>query len=513
MPVTVSRAGRLKQLAGQSFVYGLGGLIAKAVGIFLLPIYLAHVTRDQFGAVELIMAAITLMAVLLRLGLTAAMFRFAFDHPGTDMRKRTMQTAFVGTLGLSTAGVAVCAVLTLAVPAFAGILGGVELTLIGLSGLWVSMNFDIVTGVYRIERRPLAYVAYSILNLAITIVLSVILVVPLHLQAAGLLIGNFSGTYITYLLMLVAQRHTIGFRMFDRSLLMRMLRFSVPLMPAGMALWALNVADRFQVQSLDSQAELGSYSVAAKLALSVMLVIAAFQTAWPAFANSMPTEDETRDVYRLVLTYWSMAMGWAVVVISLAVPPYIHHSLPHSVWDAAPVVPMLMLGSVMYGAYMILNAGVNRSKKTRMTPVVTGVSAAVNVGLNFLVIPLWGIRGAGASTVVGYMVLVYLGWRNAQRSYPVQYEWSRVIRVGAVTVAVLLASVLVVPPTGAEGLSIRIALGALFPLFLIGVGVLSRGELRIIRARISTMGKRRTPEAVTAAEEEEAVEEEPVAEL
>jgi O-antigen/teichoic acid export membrane protein len=509
----VNRAGRLKQLASQSFVYGLGGLVSKAVGIFLLPIYLSHVTRDQFGAVELIMAAITLMAVLLRLGLTSAMFRFAFDHPGTDMRTRTMQTAFVGTLALSTLGVVVCALLTVGVPAFAGILGGVELTLIGLSGLWVSMNFDIVTGVYRIERRPVAYTAYSILNVFITIVLSIILVVPLHLQASGLLIGNFSGTYITYVLMVFAQRHTIGFRMFDRALLRRMLHFSIPLMPAGLALWALNVADRFQVQGLDSQAELGSYSVAAKLALSVMLLIAAFQTAWPAFANSMPTEDETRDVYRLVLTYWSMAMGWAVVVISLAVPPYIHHSLPRSVWDASPVVPMLMLGSVMYGAYMILNAGVNRSKKTRMTPVVTGISAAVNVGLNFIVIPLWGIRGAGASTVVGYAVLVYLGWRNAQRSYPVSYEWWRVIKITAVVSLVLLASVLAIPPTGAAGLSIRIALAALFPFLLIAVGVLSRGEQRIIRQRLVTMGMRRSPQAVIHAEEEEAVEEEPVAEL
>ena len=66
------------------------------------------------------------------------------------------------------------------------------------------------------------------------------------------MIGNFSGTYVTYALMLIARRDVIGIRLFDRELLRRMLHFSVPLIPAGLALWALNVADRFQVKYLGS---------------------------------------------------------------------------------------------------------------------------------------------------------------------------------------------------------------------------------------------------------------------
>ena len=510
-PARVSRAGRLKQLAGQSFVYGLGGLVSKAVGIVLLPIYLHHVTRDQFGSVELVIASITLAAILLRLGLTNAMFRFSFDNPGSDMRVRTVQTAFAGTLAMSTLGVIAGVIATLTVPAFADVLGGRNLTLIGLTGLWVTMNFDILTGIYRIERRPTAYVAYSFVNLAVTVALTLVLVIPLGLQASGLLIGNFSGTYVTYLLMLWARRDVVGLRFVDRGLLRRMLHFSVPLMPAGLALWSLNVADRFQVQGLASKAELGSYSTAAKLALASMLLIAAFQTAWPAFANSMPTEEETRSVYRLVLTYWSMVMGWAVVAISLLTPPYVHLTLPRPVWDAAPVVPFLTFGAVLYGAYMILNAGVNRSKKTRFTPVVTGVSAAVNVGLNFALIPLWGIVGAGVSTVIGYALLVFLGWRNAQHSYPVDYEWARVLWIAAVTAAVVALSVLVIPATGWIGISARVALIAGFPLALMAAGVLSRGEQRRIRERVAALRRRRSPQAVLAAEADEAAEEEPVA--
>jgi O-antigen/teichoic acid export membrane protein len=372
------------------------------------------------------------------------------------------------------------------------------------------MNFDIVTGIYRIERRPQAFVVYSLANVAITVVMTVLLVVHWHHEAAGLMIGNFSGTYITYILMLIARRDMIGFRLFDRELIRRMLAFSVPLIPAGLALWALNVADRFQVKYLASPADLGSYSAASKIALSIMLLIAAFQTAWPAFANSMPSEDETRKVYAVVLTYWSMVMAWAVVAISMATPTYIHIALPPSVWNSAPVVPLLMYGSVLYGAYLILNAGVNRSKKTRFTPVVATVAALVNVGINFALIPWFSIVGAGISTVVGYIVLVYLGWRNAQHSYPVDYEWSRVIRIALATAAFICLSIFLIPPRGFAGFAVRVALTLLFPACLILIGVVQRGELRRVRDMLKTMGRRRSKEAVLEAEEEEAVEEEPV---
>ena len=324
----MNRSARLKQLAGQSFVYGLGGLVSRAVGIVLLPVYFRHVSRIQFGDVELIMSTITLAAIVFRLGLTNAMFRFSFDTPGEDNRRKTVQTTFTSVMLLSTMAVILGLIF---LDPLASVLGGRGLTIIGLTGLWVSMNFDIVTGIYRIERRPTAFVVYSLTNVAITVVMTVLLVVHWHHEAAGLMIGNFSGTYVTYALMLIARRDVIGIRLFDRELLRRMLHFSVPLIPAGLALWALNVADRFQVKYLGSPGLLGSYSAASKIALSIMLLIAAFQTAWPAFANSMPSEDETRKVYAVVLTYWSMVMAWAVVAISLATPTYIHMSLPRTV--------------------------------------------------------------------------------------------------------------------------------------------------------------------------------------
>ena len=79
------------------------------------------------------------------------------------------------------------------------------------------MNYNIIAGVYRIEQRPRAFVVYSLINVIITVLLSIVLVIPLHMGAAGIMMGNFSGTYITYFLLLCARRDMIGLHFDGRS--------------------------------------------------------------------------------------------------------------------------------------------------------------------------------------------------------------------------------------------------------------------------------------------------------
>jgi O-antigen/teichoic acid export membrane protein len=379
-----------------------------------------------------------------------------------------------------------------------------NVTLVGVVGLWVTMNYDVIARIYRIERRARSFVAFTLLNVAITVVLTLVLVVGYNKNAIGLMIGNFAGSVLVYSCLLVARRHSIGFRRFDFGILREVLHYSLPLMPAGLALWGLNFADRAQIQGLSTTAELGSYAVASKVALAVMVAVGAFQTAWPPFAHSIRGEDTAKQTFRQVFTYWSVLMGWAVAALTLISAPYIRLAFPGEVHNAIPVVPMLIAGSVLYGGFMIVNIGVTFSKKTRMTPVISAVAAAVNIGLNFLFIPKWGIVGAGVTTVIGYGVLLWLGWLNAQRSYPVAYDWNRVLRVFAVATAYVALSVWVLPETGAVGIALRIVAAASFPLALFVVGALSRDDGARMRALLAMRGRTRSVALEDATLDEEA---------
>ncbi|MDX6544612.1 MAG: hypothetical protein QOG02_386 [Gaiellales bacterium] len=482
-------APRLRSLAGQSLTYGLGGFAGRIVGFFLVPIYVAYAGRNAFGEVELVTSAITAAAIVLRLGITASMSRFTLGDPDRDDWSPVIQTVFAFVMVGSTLAFGIGLALLDPLSSLLGVSRAVGL--IGLIGLWVTMNYDVVARIYRIERRARSFVLFTLLNVAVTVVLTLVLVVGFHQRAFGLMLGNFGGSVLVYGCLLVARRKTIGFRRFDTGILRQVLHYSLPLMPAGLALWGLNFADRAQIQGLASTADLGSYAVASKVALGVLLAVGAFQTAWPPFAHSIRGEQTAKETFRQVFTYWAVVMGWAVAALTMISAPYIRLVFPGNVGDAIPVVPLLMAGAVLYGGFMVVNIGVTFSKKTRMTPVISAVAAGVNIGLNFFFIPTWGIVGAGLTTVIGYAVLLWLGWLNAQRSYPVPYDWNRVFRILAVTSGYVALSLWVVPEATVVGVALRLLLAASFPLALLAVGALSAGDRDRIRALVAMRGRGR----------------------
>ena len=191
----------------------------------------------------------------------------------------------------------------------------------------MTINYTIVTGIYRIEQRPAAFVVYSLVNIAITIVLSIIARDPAahgrRRDHARQLLGHLPDLLPAPV---GPARHG---RPADRRgrCCARCSHFSLPLMPSGVALWALNLADRVQVQrltpgtQLERSAQLGTYSAASKIALGIMLIVSAFQTAWIPFANLIIDDGDAKRTYRAVLTYWSMVMAWGVVAITALSTP------------------------------------------------------------------------------------------------------------------------------------------------------------------------------------------------
>ncbi|MFN8186633.1 MAG: lipopolysaccharide biosynthesis protein [Gaiellales bacterium] len=478
----MSSHGRHRALVGQAFTYGSGAILARIVGFFLVPVYLAAAGTAAFGAAELVISAVAVGAIVLRLGIVASMSRYTLAESADGDWAPVIHTVFGFVLAVSTAGVVVGALLLDELAAFLDI--GRDLAVAGLFALWVTMNYDVIARLYRIERRAGQWVRVMVLNVALSAVLTVTLVVVFDEGALGLLVGNFAATAVLYACLVVARRHTIGFRRFDRSVLRELLRFSLPLMPANLAIWAINFADRIQLQKLAGPLELGQYAAAARVALALTVVTGAFQTAWAPFAHAVRGEegDEVaKQTYSEVFTYWAIVAGWGLVAVTMLSAPYIVITFPRQAEAAVDVVPLLALGIVLYGAYLIVNVAVTISKRTRATPLVAGVAAAATIGLNFWLIPEYGLIGAGITTVVGSGLLVGLQWLNAQRSYPIAYEWSRVGRVAAVALGLAALSVWAIPERGVLGISVRVALVLVFPAALVAVRAVSPADARRLR--------------------------------
>ena len=416
----------------------MGGIVSKLVGVFLLPIYVKpeYAGRAAFGTSELVMAAITALAIFLRLGITNSMSRFTVGDPDNHDWRPVVQTVFVSVLIASTVASLVG---LLFLPQIAELLQcSHTVAATGIAGLWVTMNYDVIARVYRIERRARAFVFWTILNIVLTIILTFLLVVVVRFKAEGILLANFLGTYIVFFM--PDHRALGGARIPVRpAALPADAELRAAADAGGLALWALNFADRFQVQRFAGKGDLGSYSIAAKLSLGIMLVLGAFQTAWPPFAHSIRGNDQAKQVIREVFTYWNAIMCWALVALTMVSAPYVELAL------SKRRAQRTAGGAAADGRRRALRRlhrrqhGREHLDADAHDPDHHRLSALLNIGLNFWMIPAWSILGAGISTLIGYAALLWLGWWNAQQSFPVSYDWWRFAKICAVTDRLLRA--------------------------------------------------------------------------
>jgi O-antigen/teichoic acid export membrane protein len=457
----------LRRLAKHSAIYGLGGLVSRILAVLLLPLYTSYLEPEDYGRVEVLIALTAVLVTLLRGGMSSAFFRFYFDSREPADRVRVLRTSFWFTMTMATAGLIAGQVLASPIAAALSLGDGQEnLVRAAFVGLWAQMNYEQLTSLFRVEERSVAFVLASLANVVVTIATTVVLVVVLDLEALGVIVGNFVGTLSVYLALLGYRREQLGLHL-DRELLREMNRFGLPLVPSGLALWTLHFSDRLFLAHLAGQDDVGRYSLGARIASAIMLLLVAFRTAWPAFAYSIEDDSAARRTYGFVLTYVLLVTCWISLTLGLLAPWLVQLLAPanEAYWGGATVVGPLAFAATAWAAYTVVAIGIGRARRTQFNWVVTGGAALLNVALNLLLVPRFGIEGAAAAAVSAFAAMfLAMAW-HAQRIYPVPYQWRRVAIVVSAAVALFAAGRALDVPLG-----IAIALAAVYPLVLLPLG-------------------------------------------
>jgi len=473
-------AAQLKRLAKHSAIYGLGGLVSRLLAVLLLPLYTSYLTPKDYGRVETLVALTAILVTLLRAGISNAFFRFYFDSSETAARLRVLRTSFWFTMTTATLGLVAGWIFA---PWIADLLNlGPNqdgLVRAAFVGLWAQLNYEQLTALFRVEERSTAFVAASLANVLLTIATTILLVVVFDEGALGVIVGNFTGTLIVYLALLGYRREQLGLE-FDRELLRRMNRFGLPLVPSGLALWTLNFSDRFFLAHLKGQDDVGRYSIGVRIASAMVLLLVAFRTAWPAFAYSIEDDREARRTYGFVLTYLLFIACWLSLALGVLAPWLVRLlARDPAFWPGADVVAPLAFAGALWGGYTVLAIGIGRMRRTQFNWVITGSAAALDVVLNLLLVPRYGIHGAATAAVSAFALMFTAMAVYAQRVYPVPYQWRRVFTLLSVAVGLTVVGRVV------DRLDVAILLIAAYPLVLLPAGFYLPAErARLARALV-----------------------------
>jgi O-antigen/teichoic acid export membrane protein len=492
-------SGYLRRLATTGAAYTAASILSKLIAVALLPLYTRYLTPADYGAAEVMFAAVVTASIFVRFGMIEAVLRFYYKE-GEDP-SRVVASSFAALFWLSTAAALI------ALP-FAGqiaealltkeaamVASPAELGRIAIGGLWVLTMVEYMLTLFRLEERARAYFVTTLVNVLAAIGLTVVLVVGRDEGARGLLLGSYVSGAAVAVVLIAMQWRRLSLKV-DVPLLRRMTRFGLPTMPAELSLYLLNFVDRIVIVRSAGLAEAGLYSLAVKFAQAVNVLVRGFQLAWPPLAYSIRDDGEARRAYAAIVTWFVAGCAFVVagmwlfsrwIVRILAAPQF---------FDSYEAIGLIATGVTLYALYMVLVVILGRTGRTEFNFPATIAALIANLALNLALVPSLGIVGAGLALVASYVVVVGLMYVFTQRLFPVPYEWGRLARVVLVSAILVGAGELLLPTSGFVGLLGRAALLALYPLALLAGGFFTRGERRwlaglrhpdLVRARLRAL--------------------------
>lgn len=473
-PDTGSGGGSyLRRLATTGAAYTAASIISKLIAVALLPLYTRYLTPADYGAAEIMFGAVVAASIVIRLGAIEALLRFYYK--AGESPEKVVSTSFA--LLFWVGAVSVAALMPFAGPLSELLLGEPDpaLARVAIAGLWVLTLSEYLLTLFRLDERARPYFTVTMISVLLTIPVTVILVVPLGLGAIGLLAGSY-GTGVAVVTGLIVYHRRRLSLMVDGPLLGRLLRFGLPTMPAELSLYSLNFIDRILIARMVGLKEAGLYSIAIKVAQSVNVLVRGFQLAFPPLAYSITDDDEAGRAYSAVVTWFVAVMALLVTGVWLTAPWIVRVFAAPDFYEAHLAVGPVVAGTAVYALYMVLLVVLGRTGRTEFNFPATAAGLAVNVILNLILLPAWGILGAAVALGISYLVVVGLMYVFTQRLFPVPYEWGRLLRLVGSSAALIAVGAVLVPDHGIGYLALRLLLVAALPFTLLATGFFTPEE-------------------------------------
>lgn len=400
---------RLKLFLENFLAYGFINILNKIVPLLMLPIITRMLPNTgDFGRFDLFNMIINFGSSFAVLGVYDAMFREYFEK---DELQYKMKVTSTGMQIVLLSSFVVMLVLIVFNKAFSQIfLGDTNSTFIIVTaaiGVFLSANRNIISAPTRMQNRRTIYVVSGLSNSIVYYGLAVLLVY-IGLGYQGLIYGNLIASLGILLFFWALNKKEFHFKLYDKEIAKTLLKIGLPLLPVFIIYWAFNSTDKIMITHMLDLAQVGIYSIGARVASISQFIYQAFAGGWQYFAFSTMRDDDQVELTSKIFEYLGVISFLAFIIL-----------IPFNQWifnllftgdytKGAEVFPYLFLSPLLL---MLVQTAGNQFlviKKSYWSPICLSVGVLVNIIMNFFMIKAYGIVGCSLSTLTGYAVSVLM---------------------------------------------------------------------------------------------------------
>lgn len=427
----------LYRLIAQTMTYGFGTVLVRVLNLLLLPVYTRFLTTDDYGIVGLLSATSLILTTFTSLALTNGIGRY-FYYPEQE-KVRIDAVVWSPVVFIAAFSLLVLIPLGVAARPISNLLFGstqyAYLVILTLSGILVANLSGVGQTILVFQEKARLVNILNIINVLLSVPCSLFFVVYLRRGVTGLIEAGF----LTSMIMLFPIIWLSIFQYkpaFSTSILVKQLKFSLPLVAALAAFYVFDSSDRYFLKLFLPLSEVGIYNIGYGFGLVVMILVGGFSSAWPPYYHRNNQNGEGQTICNDVLRVYLLVLSGCIVLLSVGAPIVLHIFTTEKFYPADSIVPWVSTAYMLKGPYIIFLMGVLIKNKTTWQLYLEFVAAGINVLGNLLLIPIYGREAAAFTTMLSYGVLALGSYWMVQRINPIPNLSKRFV---ALTIGVIIS--------------------------------------------------------------------------
>lgn len=412
----------IKNFIKNSAIYTFGSIITKGMSIFIIPIYTRFLSVSEFGVMDLFSVISSIVNIVITLEISQAVAMYYQSAKNNHEKTQYVSTAFLFTLFIYMLYLFISLIFSkkFAIILFDDILYK-DVFIYASISISTSGIFYFTYNQLKWQIQPKNSMIVSVLNVAITALVAIYLLIYLDLKVHSIFIGQIFGNIISSALAIYFTKNTYML-IFNYQKLKEMIKFSFPLVFSGIVAFIGIYADRIAIKDLLGLQELGIYGVAYRFASISSLVMIGFQNSlMPLIYKNYKKTQTSAEISQIfnIFVFFALVILAASIVFSKDI---LMIFTTKEFFDGENLIPILVL-SIFFSNMYIFAPGLFLFKKTKQIAIISIINGCMNIALNYILIPKFGIIAAAIGTLLSSIMSFALYVMLSCRYYPISYNF------------------------------------------------------------------------------------------
>lgn len=380
-------------------LYFLGNFSSKVISLLLLPLFTFYLTQEEYGLFDILNTVVLFLVPVIGAQIFEGVLRYLLDTNDSKEKSKIISSSFYFLLvNIVLVNIVLLGVQTVLSVPFVG---------------WLILYFNFYLFNFYLQRiaRGLqlqkAFAISGLLNTSVIALISVILLTLYDFKTDGLLIAYAAGAAASFVYLVKSTRLLtfLSLQFFHKSLLKKMLVYSLPLLFDAIIWWTMNLSDRLLLGYFQGTEEVGIYAVSNRFAALLTFLNHIFYLVWQEFAIIRAGHEGNKEDFAKIFLQYLKIQFTGVILMMPAIKLFIEFFVDASFHSAYLYVPVLLVSAMFSSFAAFYGLFYQIDKNTKGALYTSLISGVMNIVLNLIFIPIYGIWAAAATTLISFSLL------------------------------------------------------------------------------------------------------------